>query len=86
MIETITVSSRGQIVIPERERKELYIEEGMKIILITENNQIILEKENTFLQKMKELEERKAWLALGETTFAKVWNNPKDGTAWKKYL
>ena len=86
MIETITVSSRGQVVIPERVREQLQIEEGMKLVLIQEGDQIILKKENLFLQKVKEQQERNAWISLGEAAFAQVWNNVKDETTWKRYL
>lgn len=86
MIETITVSSRGQIVIPERIREELDIEEGVKLILIEDGGKMILEKEEDFLQKMKEHQERKAWIALGEIALAKLWDNPKDEETWKRYL
>lgn len=86
MIETITVSSRGQIVIPERIREELEIEEGMKLVLIQENHRLILESEVEFLKKLKESQERKEWVALGEKTFAKIWDNEKDEETWSKYL
>ncbi|MEK6950301.1 MAG: AbrB/MazE/SpoVT family DNA-binding domain-containing protein [Nanoarchaeota archaeon] len=51
MIETITVSSRGQIVIPERVRKELEIVAGMKLVLTKEETRLILEKEEDFLKR-----------------------------------
>jgi len=86
MIETIKVSSRGQIVIPERIREKLHIEEGMKLVLINEAGRIILEKEQIFLKRVKENEERQAWIAAGEESFAKIWDNPKDEETWKKYL
>ena len=86
MIETIKVSSKGQIVIPERIREQLEIQEGMKLVLINDEGKIILEKEQDFLQKMKENEERQAWIVLGEKAFAKIWDNPKDEETWKRYL
>lgn len=86
MIETLTVSSRGQIVIPERIREELDIEEGVKLILIEDDGKMILEKEFDFLQKLKEFEERKAWIALGEMALSKLWDNSKDEETWKRYL
>ncbi len=52
MIETITVSSRGQIVIPERVRKELGIVEGMKLVLLEDKGGILLEKEEEFLKRI----------------------------------
>ncbi len=86
MIETIKVSSRGQIVIPERVREELGIEEGEKLVLIKDQNRVILEKENDFLQSLRDREERKSWIALGEKAFSKIWDNKKDERVWKKYL
>ncbi len=86
MIETITVSSRGQIVIPERVREELGIEEGEKLVLIKDEKRVILEKENDFLQSLRNREERKSWIALGEKAFSKMWDNEKDERVWKKYL
>ena len=86
MIETITVSSRGQIVIPERIREKLDIGEGVKLVLLQEDGKVILEKEHDFLKKMKENEERRTWIALGEKAFAKVWDNHLDEETWKHYL
>jgi len=86
MIETVKVSSKGQIVIPERMREQLEIEEGMKLVLINDGGRLVLEKEQEFLQKLKDNEERKAWIALGEESFTKIWDNPKDEETWKKYL
>ena len=42
MIETIKVSSKGQIVIPELIREQLEIKEGMRLILINDEGKIIL--------------------------------------------
>ncbi|HLD79633.1 MAG TPA: AbrB/MazE/SpoVT family DNA-binding domain-containing protein [Candidatus Nanoarchaeia archaeon] len=86
MIETIKVSSKGQIVIPERIREQLEIEEGTKLVLINDGGRLFLEKEQEFLQKIKENEERRAWIAIGEESFAKIWDNQKDEETWKKYL
>ncbi|MBI2669399.1 AbrB/MazE/SpoVT family DNA-binding domain-containing protein [Candidatus Woesearchaeota archaeon] len=85
MIETIKVSSRGQVVIPERVREELAIEEGTTLILVEDSGRIILEKEVDFLKKIHRDEERKSWIALGEKAFAKVWDNPEDDRTWSKY-
>lgn len=87
MIETIKVSSKGQIVIPEELRKELGIKEGTKLILITEENKIIIEKEAEFLHRIKGMDKEKAgWLALAEESLKEIWDNPKDKKVWKKYL
>jgi AbrB family looped-hinge helix DNA binding protein len=43
-IEVTSVSSRGQVVIPQNLRDKLKIQEGEKFIVIGENNTIILRK------------------------------------------
>lgn len=84
-LETIKVSSRGQIVIPEGIREDLGISEGSKLILIEENNKIILEKEENFLKNLKSQQERAGWLAIAEKSLEKAWKNKKDDEAWSKY-
>ena len=87
MLETIRVSSRGQIVIPENIRKHFQIKEGTKLILVEKQNKIVLEKEEDFLKEIEEIErERLGWLLVAEKSMAKMWDNPKDEEEWKKYL
>ncbi|MEM2959708.1 MAG: AbrB/MazE/SpoVT family DNA-binding domain-containing protein [Candidatus Jordarchaeaceae archaeon] len=40
MVELVTVTSKGQVVIPSRLRKELNIVEGEKLLVIREGNAI----------------------------------------------
>jgi AbrB family looped-hinge helix DNA binding protein len=84
MIETIKVSSRGQIVIPENVRKNHHIEEGTKLILIEQDSRLILEKEKDFIKKIQGMEDA-GWLSLAEKNLAELWDNKKD-EEWKKYL
>ncbi|MBI2110160.1 AbrB/MazE/SpoVT family DNA-binding domain-containing protein [Candidatus Woesearchaeota archaeon] len=87
MIETIRVSSRGQMVIPEAFRKVFHIKEGTKLILLKEDNKIILEKEEDFMQTIKRGNKEKfGWLSLAEVSMKKIWENKKDEEVWKKYL
>ena len=89
MLEIIKVSSRGQIVIPEKVRNNMGIKEGIKLILIEKDNQLILEREDEFVKKMNLLEENKeemGWLSLAEKNMAKIWDNPKDDEIWSKYI
>ncbi len=89
MIETVKVSSRGQIVIPENMRKFLKIREGTKLIAIGKGRRIILEQESDFLVGLSKAElekEKDGWLALAEKSLSKVWDNPKDEEIWEKYL
>ncbi|MEM2111380.1 MAG: AbrB/MazE/SpoVT family DNA-binding domain-containing protein [Candidatus Bathyarchaeia archaeon] len=40
MVETVTVTSKGQVTIPSRLRRELRIVEGEKLLIIREGNAI----------------------------------------------
>jgi len=87
MIEVIHVSSRGQIVIPEKVRKNLGIKSGSKLILLEKGEDIILKKEEQVLQHLEDPhQETIGWLALAEQSLREVWDNPKDEEVWKKYL
>ena len=89
MIETIKVSSRGQVVIPEAMRKELGINEGTKLIVKEEANRLVIEVEKDFLRRLEELEskkEKQGWLALAEKSLTELWDNSKDEKEWGKYL
>lgn len=43
-IEVTSVSSRGQVVIPQKIRDKLHIAEGEKFVVIGENDTIVLKK------------------------------------------
>lgn len=74
MFETLKVSSKGQIVIPEKIRTRLKIKQGEKLILIEKKNKIILEREKNFLEELESLR----WLKLTEQSLKEFWDNPKD--------
>jgi AbrB family looped-hinge helix DNA binding protein len=40
MVETVTVTSKGQVTIPSRLRRELNITEGEKLLIIREGNAV----------------------------------------------
>lgn len=86
MIETIKISSRGQIVIPEAVRKHLNLKEGARLILLEREKQLILETEENFMKKFGEQQEKLGWLAVAEKNMAKIWDNPKDKKIWNQYL
>lgn len=89
MINTMKVSSRGQVVIPEKMRKKLNIEEGTKLIIKEVNNKLIIESEKEFLQNLESLEklkEKQGWLAMAEKNMEKLWDNKEDENEWKRYI
>jgi len=87
----VSVSSKGQIVIPEDIRKELAIKEGTKLIMVERDGKIVIEKESQWLAKMEktlttEEKEKLGWLLLAEKSLAKDWSDPKEDAVWAKYL
>jgi AbrB family looped-hinge helix DNA binding protein len=44
MIEVVTMSSRGQLVIPKRIRKEMGLQERDKFIIVRDSENVILRK------------------------------------------
>ena len=87
LLETVKVSSRGQIVIPESIREDLEIKEGTKLILVEENGRIIVEKEEQFLKELKKkrMSDEEFFRRLGEESLARALDNPKDREAAKWY-
>ncbi len=86
MIESVKVSSKGQIVIPENVRKKLNIKEGTKLILRERKNKIILETEKEFLYDlsiMEKMKESKGWLMVAEKSLAKDWLSDDEEETWK---
>jgi len=88
MIETISVSSRGQIVIPEKMRKLLGIKDGSRLVLVEKNDEIIIKRESEveiFLED-SEKKESVGWMMLAEKSMKEIWDNPKDDKVWNQYL
>jgi len=88
MIELISVSSRGQVVIPEKVRKHLGIKAGSKLVLLERDGTILLKKEEEVAKHLEEDERKEqiGWMMLAEQSLRKIWDNPKDDAVWKKYL
>lgn len=78
-IETVTVSSRGQIVIPEEIRRELKLKKGIKLVLIKKGNLITLAKTDYAADAMKDI------YKFSEGALADIWAGPEEDV-WHKYL
>lgn len=87
-IGIVNVSSRGQIVIPEKFRKNLRIKEGSKLLIIEKDGTLILKKESDVVNKLEDMDKREesGWLALAEQSLSAIWDNKKDEKVWSKYL
>lgn len=88
MIEILNVSSKGQVVIPEKIRDNLGIKTGSKLILIEKDGTLLIKKEEEILRHLEEdgKKEEIGWMMLAEKSLQKIWDNKKDDTVWKKYL
>lgn len=88
MMEIISVSSKGQIVIPERVRKYLKINAGSRLVMIEREGTLMLKKEEQVTRHIEESERKEdlGWMVLAEKSLKDVWDNPKDDKAWTKYL
>ena len=88
MISVITVSSRGQIVIPKNVRKKLGIKEGSKLVLLEKERSIIVTREEEVSINLQESgkKEEIGWMGLAEESLKEIWKNSKDEKAWSKYL
>jgi antitoxin PrlF len=54
-VDIVTVSSRGQVSIPADVRRELELEEGAKLLVVSEGDNILLKKvDESFVQKSLE--------------------------------
>lgn len=87
----VTVSSKGQIVIPEEMRRDLAIKEGSKLLLVERAGKITMEKEENALEKLDKIlsaeeKEKLGWLIIAEHSLAKAWSDPKEDEVWAKYL
>ena len=88
MMEIISVSSKGQIVIPERVRKYLKINAGTRLVLIEREGTLMLKKEDQVVRHIEEGERKEefGWMVLAEKSLKEIWDNPKDDKAWTRYL
>lgn len=88
MLELIHVSSRGQIVIPEKVREHLHLKAGSKLVLLEKGGTIILKKEEEVEKHLSEddRQEEIGWMLLGQKSMEELWDNPKDEEVWKRYL
>lgn len=86
MLETAKLSSKGQIVIPERMRKQLGLKEGTKLILIEKDRKIVIQKEGEFMKVVEEKEVHPESMALylaSHKSLAKDWLSKEEDEAWK---
>ncbi len=82
-ITTITISSKGQIAIPQQIRNAANIKEGDTLLLVEQNGKILLQHTEIITDFAKE--DIKAMSKLQEASLRKIWDNDQD-EKWSKVL
>ncbi len=78
-IRVISVSSKGQIVIPEEFREELNLKKGSNLVMIKEGNTLFLKREGDVKDEFSDL------LKISEKSLEDIWGSRKEDI-WNKYL
>ena len=81
-VEIITVSKKGQVVLPKKVREELSIVSGSKLFLVQRNGELTLKKVETLLEK-EEDEDKLFTVLASEKSLAKDWLSKEEDKAWK---
>jgi len=81
-MEIITVSKKGQVVLPKKVREKLHIDQGSKLLLVEKDDKLTLSKVESLLAGDKESENLFSALA-SEKALAKGWLTKEEGEAWK---
>ncbi|MEK6902138.1 MAG: AbrB/MazE/SpoVT family DNA-binding domain-containing protein [archaeon] len=76
-VDVVTVSSKGQIVLPKRARDAMGIEEGSRLLVVQDKEVITIKKMNTNIARDM------SGYVLSEKSLAKVWSSKEEDEAWK---
>ena len=81
-VEIITVSKKGQVVLPKKVREELSIVSGSKLFLVQRKGEVTLKKVEALISKEKNNDQLFTALA-SEKSLAKDWLSKEEDDAWK---
>jgi AbrB family looped-hinge helix DNA binding protein len=76
LLESVTVSDKGQISIPVKVRDLLGIEKGDVLVVIVSDNKMLIEKSETLGKKLNS--EFDYMLKLSESSAKELWDNERD--------
>jgi len=76
LLESVTVSEKGQISIPMRIRESLAIKKGDKLVVFVADDKLLLQKSTEAGSKMEK--EFDYLLKLSEKSTKRLWENEKD--------
>ena len=75
-VEIITVSKKGQVVLPKKVREEMKIDQGSKLLLIEKDGKATLSKLDSLLK------DNSFTLLASERSLAKDWLSKEEEEAW----
>lgn len=78
-VSVVRVSSKGQIVLPERFRKAMKIGKGTNMLAVREADVIILKKEASLKDDFKDMTK------MAELSIKDIWDK-KEEDVWNSYL
>ncbi len=78
-LRTVTVSEKGQVVIPVDIRRRLNIRKGQTLVLQVSDDKLLIAKAEEVSKKMRD--EFEHLLRLSERSAKELWENEKD-TVW----
>lgn len=76
-VEIVTVSGKGQVVLPKKIRNNLKITQGTKLLLVERKGEICLKKADFIMN------EKNFTLIASEKALAKQWLTKEEDEAWK---
>ncbi len=76
-VSVVTMSEKGQIVLPKKTRENLKLKRGDKLLLVEENDRVSLAKMDSLLKKKRSMEGIATMLA-SEKTLEKDWKFKGD--------
>ena len=76
-VEIITLSEKGQVVLPKKVRDDLKLKQGTKLLLVEKSGKICLTKADALFK------EKNASAILSEKSLAKAWLSKEEDEAWK---
>ena len=81
-VEIITVSKKGQVVLPKEVREELSIVSGSKLFLVQRKGEVTLKKVESLIGKEKD-EDKLFTVLASEKSLAKDWLSKEEDDAWE---
>lgn len=81
LVRTLTVSEKGQVVLPADVRRAMGIEKGTELVLVFDGERLLLQKAGRAAATLGE--DFTGLLAATEATLRDVWENDED-EAWDR--